>query len=60
VAGYLAKYATKTATDDIAVASAYGRRLRATVADLDLQAQVSPRLLSSPALRAAPKLLRSS
>jgi hypothetical protein len=41
VAGYLAKYATKTATDDVALTTAHGRRLEATVADLDLRAQVA-------------------
>jgi replication initiator protein RepSA len=41
VAGYLAKYSTKTATDDVATTSAHHRRLQATVADLHLRAQVA-------------------
>lgn len=41
VAGYLAKYSTKSATDDAAVTTAHGRRLLATVADLDLRAKVA-------------------
>jgi hypothetical protein len=41
VAGYLAKYSTKTASDDVATTSAHHRRLQATIADLDLRAQVA-------------------
>ena len=41
VAGYLAKYSTKTATDDVATTTAHHRRLQATIADLDLRAQVA-------------------
>ncbi len=37
VAGYLAKYATKTATDDTTPTTAHHRRLQATVADLHLR-----------------------
>jgi hypothetical protein len=42
VAGYLAKYATKTATDDTTTTTtAHGRRLQATIADLSLRARVA-------------------
>jgi hypothetical protein len=41
VAGYLAKYSTKTASDDVATTTAHHRRLQATIADLDLRAQVA-------------------
>jgi hypothetical protein len=41
VAGYLAKYSTKTATDDVATTNAHYRRLQATIADLHLRAQVA-------------------
>jgi hypothetical protein len=41
VAGYLAKYATKTATDDMPITSAHARRLQTTNADLDLRARVA-------------------
>jgi hypothetical protein len=41
VAGYLAKYATKTATDDTTTTTAHHRRLQAAVADLDIRAQVA-------------------
>ena len=40
VAGYLAKYSTKTASEDVA-ATAHHRRLQATIADLHLRAQVA-------------------
>ncbi|GAA1430867.1 hypothetical protein GCM10009616_16580 [Microlunatus lacustris] len=40
VAGYLAKYSTKSAGDDVA-ATAHHRRLQATIADLHLRAQVA-------------------
>ena len=38
---YLAHYATKTATDDVAPTTAHARRLQTTIADLDLRAQVA-------------------
>jgi hypothetical protein len=41
VAGYLAKYATKTATDDTVGTTAHHRRLQAVVADLDLRARIA-------------------
>ena len=41
VAGYLAKYSTKTASDDVATTTAHHRRLQATIADLNLRAQVA-------------------
>ncbi|GAA1826975.1 hypothetical protein JOF54_001841 [Microlunatus capsulatus] len=41
VAGYLAKYSTKTASDDVATSTAHHRRLQATIADLNLRAQVA-------------------
>lgn len=41
VAGYLAKYATKTATDDTAATTAHHRHLQTTIAELDLRAQVA-------------------
>jgi hypothetical protein len=41
VAGYLAKYSTKSASDDVATITAHGRRLQATIADLHLRAQVA-------------------
>ena len=41
VAGYLAKYSTKTATDDVPVTTAHHRRLQATIADLHLRAQIA-------------------
>jgi len=41
VAGYLAKYSTKTASDDVATTTAHHRRLQTTIADLDLRAQVA-------------------
>jgi len=41
VAGYLAQYSTKTASDDVATTTAHHRRLQATIADLDLRAQVA-------------------
>jgi hypothetical protein len=47
VAGYLAKYATKTATDDTTVTTAHHRRLQTTIADLDLRARVAS-LTTSP------------
>jgi hypothetical protein len=40
VSGYLAKYSTKTASDDVAITTAHGRRLQITIADLDLRARV--------------------
>jgi hypothetical protein len=43
VFGYLAKSATKTASDDMPTTSAHARRLRSTIADLDLRARVSTR-----------------
>jgi hypothetical protein len=41
VAGYLAKYSTKSATDDVASGTAHHRRLQATIADLDFRARVA-------------------
>ena len=41
VAGYLAKYSTKTATDDTTTTTAHGRRLQAAIADLNLRAKVA-------------------
>lgn len=41
VAGYLAKYATKTGSDDIVTTTAHHRRLQATIADLDLRGRVA-------------------
>ena len=41
VAGYLAKYSTKTASDDVPATTAHHRRLQATIADLDLRARVA-------------------
>jgi len=40
VAGYLARYATKTAADDTTT-TAHGRRLQTTIADLTLRAKVA-------------------
>jgi hypothetical protein len=47
VAGDLAKYSTKTASDDVATATAHGRRLQATITDLNLRAQLAA-LTTSP------------
>ncbi len=41
VAGYLAKYSTKTASDDVATTTAHYRRLQTTIADLNLRAHVA-------------------
>jgi hypothetical protein len=41
VAGLPAKYSTKTATDDVPTTTAHHRRLQATIADLNLRAQVA-------------------
>jgi hypothetical protein len=41
VAGYLAKYSTKTASDDVSTSTTHHRRLQATIADLDLRAQIA-------------------
>jgi hypothetical protein len=41
VAGYLAKYSTKTASDDVPTTGAHHRRLQATIADLHIRAQVA-------------------
>ena len=41
VAGYLAKYSTKTARDDVATSTGHHRRLQVTIADLDLRARVA-------------------
>jgi hypothetical protein len=41
VADYLAKYSTKSASDDVATSSAHHRRLQATIADLEVRARVA-------------------